>query len=87
MSVYPRTGILEVMHNVLEDYLIELSSQHQRRPLCCGPRLKSWPGSLIHYLQLTSSFTSRLETTSSIYNVVGGSVATERYHYINPLIQ
>lgn len=33
MSAYPRTGILEVMHNVLEDYLIELSRQHQRRPL------------------------------------------------------
>lgn len=33
MSAYLRIGILEVMYNVLEDYLIELSRQHQRRSL------------------------------------------------------
>ena len=41
MATYRRKGILEVMHNVLEDFTIELSSQQQERPLVLWARMEA----------------------------------------------
>ncbi|CAF9912809.1 MAG: hypothetical protein ALECFALPRED_008311 [Alectoria fallacina] len=41
MATYRRKGILEVMHNVLEDFTIELSSRQQERPLVLWARMEA----------------------------------------------
>lgn len=41
MAAYRRKGILEVMHNVLEDFMIELSSRQHRRPLVLWARMEA----------------------------------------------
>lgn len=41
VSAYRRRGILEVMHNVLEDFMIELSSRQQKRPLVLWARMEA----------------------------------------------
>lgn len=41
LAAYRRKGILEVMHNVLEDFMIELSNQQQRRPLVLWARIEA----------------------------------------------
>lgn len=41
MSVYRRKGILEVMHNVHEDFMIELSSRQRKRPLVLWARIEA----------------------------------------------
>lgn len=41
MAAYRRKGILEVMHNVQEDFMIELSSRQQKRPLVLWARMEA----------------------------------------------
>ena len=41
MAAYRRKGILEVMHNVHEDFMIELSSRQQKRPLVLWARMEA----------------------------------------------
>lgn len=41
MAAYRRKGILEVMHNVLQDFMIELSSRQPKRPLELWARVEA----------------------------------------------
>lgn len=41
MAAYRRKGILEVMHNIHEDLMIELSSRQRRRPLVLWARMEA----------------------------------------------
>lgn len=41
MAAYRRKGILEVMHNVHEDFMIELSSRQRKRPLVLWARIEA----------------------------------------------
>lgn len=41
MAAYRRKGILEVMHNIQEDFMIELSSRQQKRPLVLWARIEA----------------------------------------------
>ena len=41
MAAYRRKGILKVMHNILEDFMIELSSRRQRRALVLWARMEA----------------------------------------------
>ena len=41
MAVYRRKGIVEVMHNIHEDFMIELSSRQQKRPLVLWARIEA----------------------------------------------
>lgn len=41
IAAYRRKGILEVMQNVLEDFMIELSSRQQKRPLVLWARIEA----------------------------------------------
>lgn len=41
LAAYRRKGILEVMHNVHEDFMIELSSRQRKRPLVLWARIEA----------------------------------------------
>ena len=41
VAAYRRKGVLEVMHNVLEDFMIELSSRQKKRPLVLWARIEA----------------------------------------------
>lgn len=41
MAAYRREGILEVMHNIHEDFMIELSSRQQKRPRVLWARIEA----------------------------------------------